>query len=76
MEKELPRVFVVGKGDCSPELAETVHDIRRCLYPNTAMKLEDKSKMPLKTYMRAARVYNVTHLIVLQHLRMRKDGVK
>jgi len=43
-----------------------VHDLRRCLYPNTAMKLDDRNKMPLRTFVKAAKVYNVTHILMLQ----------
>ena len=42
-------------------------DIRRCLYPNTAMKLEDSNKIPIRTYLKTAKVYNVTHLVALQN---------
>jgi hypothetical protein len=66
LEKELPKVFVIKKGDCSGELQETVHDLRKCFYPNTAMKLEDNNKLSIKTYLKAARYYNVTHLVAVQ----------
>jgi hypothetical protein len=59
-------VFVIKKGDCPAELHETVHDLRKCFYPNTAMKLEDNNKISLKTYLKAARYYNVTHLVAIQ----------
>jgi hypothetical protein len=58
---------VVKKGDCPSELQEVVYDLRRCFYPNTAMKLEDNNKLNIKTYIKAARYYNVTHLVALQH---------
>jgi hypothetical protein len=66
LEKELPKVFVIKKGECSGELQETVHDLRKCFYPNTAMKLEDNNKLSIKTYLKAARYYNVTHLVAVQ----------
>lgn len=57
---------MVKKGDCSSELQETVQDLRKCFYPNTAMKLEDNNKLHIRTYLKAARYYNVTHLVALQ----------
>jgi hypothetical protein len=57
---------VIKKGDVPAELNETVHDLRRCFYPNTAMKLEDNNKMNMRHFMRAAKFYNVTHLVALQ----------
>jgi hypothetical protein len=57
---------VIKRGDVPAELSETVHDLRKCFYPNTAMKLEDNNKMNIKHFMRAAKFYNVTHLVALQ----------
>jgi hypothetical protein len=48
-------------------MQETVQDLRKCFYPNTAMKLEDSTKIDLKSYLKTARFYNVTHLVALQH---------
>lgn len=42
-------------------------DLRKCFYPNTAMKLEDSNKLNVKSYLKAAKYYNVNHLIALQH---------
>ena len=42
-------------------------DLRKCFYPNTAMKLEDTNKLNVKSYLKAAKYYNVNHLIALQH---------
>jgi ribosome biogenesis protein SSF1/2 len=67
LEKDLPKTFVVRKGEIPRELQEVLMDLRRCFYPNTAMKLEDNSKIDLKTYLKAAKYYNVTHLIALQN---------
>jgi hypothetical protein len=48
-------------------MQDTVLDLRRCFYPHTSMKLEDTNKMQIKSYIKAAKYYNVTHLLVLQH---------
>jgi ribosome biogenesis protein SSF1/2 len=64
--KELPRIFVVRKGDISSEMTEMIHDLRECFYPNTAMKLEDNNRIDMKTYLKTAKYYNVTHLVALQ----------
>ena len=40
--------------------------MRKCFYPNTAMKLEDSKKANLRTYLRAAKYYFVTHLLGFQ----------
>ena len=42
-------------------------DIRKCFYPNTAMKLEDSNKISVKSYLKAAKYYNVNYLVTLQH---------
>lgn len=47
-------------------MTEVVHDLRKCFYPNTALKLEDNTKIDLKTYLKTARYYNVTHLVALE----------
>jgi hypothetical protein len=38
-------------------------DFRICMYPNTAMRLEDSSKLKLKDYVKSARQYGVTHMV-------------
>jgi len=48
-------------------------DLRKCYYPNTSMKLEDNSKIDLKTYLKSAKYYNVTHLVALQHNNLSKS---
>lgn len=48
-------------------MKELTQDLRKCFYPNTAMKLEDSNKMNVKSYLKAAKYYNVNHLIALQH---------
>ena len=36
------------------------------------MKLEDTNKMSIKSYLKAAKYYNVNHLITLQHSKDRE----
>lgn len=40
--------------------------MRKCFYPNTAMKLEDSNKLAIKSYLKAAKYYHVSHLIAFQ----------
>lgn len=40
--------------------------MRKCFYPNTAMKLEDSNKLAIKSYLKAAKYYQVSHLIAFQ----------
>lgn len=47
-------------------LSQTTMDLRKCFYPHTAMKLESTRKMSVKSYYKAAKYYNVTHLLALQ----------
>lgn len=63
----MPKIFVVKKGACPLELKETAYDIRKCFYPNTAMKLEDNNNITFKTYLKTAKYYNVTHLVAFQN---------
>ena len=37
--------------------------MRKCMYPNTAMNLQDSSTLKLASYVRAAKYYKVSHLI-------------
>jgi hypothetical protein len=46
--------------------------MRKSFYPNTAMKLEDSNKMSVKSYLKAAKYYNVNHLVTLQSMNGRE----
>jgi hypothetical protein len=37
--------------------------MRKCVYPNTAMNLQDSSTLKLSSFVRAAKHYQVSHLI-------------
>ena len=54
------------KGDCSDTCKELAKDFRKCFYPNTAMNLEDSNKLAIKSYLKAAKYYSVTHLLAFQ----------
>lgn len=71
-EKNLPKTFVFKKGKVSDECKELALDFRKCFYPNTAMKLEDSNKLAIKSYLKAAKYYSVTHLIAFQQLKESK----
>jgi hypothetical protein len=57
------QAFIFKKGKVSDPLKQVVSDMRNSLYPNTAMKLQDSSKLKLSAYVRASKYYGVTHLI-------------
>lgn len=61
--------FVFKKGKVSNTMKELVHDYRNCMYPNTAMKLEDSSRLKLKDFVKSARQFGVTHLVAYHRYR-------
>lgn len=62
-ERWLPLAFVFKKGKVSGTMKELVQDFRKCMYPNTAMKLEDASRLKMKDYAKSARQFGVSHMV-------------
>ena len=62
----MPKTFVFKKGKVSDSCKDLALDFRKCFYPNTAMKLEDSNKLAIKSYLKAAKYYEVTNLIAFQ----------
>lgn len=63
-----PRSMVVRRGRTSKSVTELVADLRRVMAPNTAERLKERAKAPLKDYVSAAEPLGVTHLLLMsQH---------
>lgn len=65
-EKDVPKAFVFKKGKCNETCKDLALDFRKCFYPHTAMKLEDSNKLAIKSYLKAAKYYSVSHLVAFQ----------
>ncbi len=61
---KVPRSFVIRKGHVSKVAQALVRDVRRVMEPNTAAKLQERTKGKLKDYTSVALQLGVTHLLM------------
>jgi len=62
----VPRSFVLASGQAGKSVRDLVHDFRRLLEPNTAVRLQDKSSNRLKDFVSLAGPFGVTHLVLFR----------
>lgn len=59
---EVPRSFVIKRGQVGPYLKELLHDMRNIMYPFTALKLKESKKNSIKDFISAAGIFGVSHM--------------
>lgn len=64
-QEEVPKTFVIKRGDIGIYLKELLQDIRELMYPFTAVKLKESKRNTIRDFLSAAGIFGVSHMLML-----------
>jgi ribosome biogenesis protein SSF1/2 len=67
--EKMPKSFVVKTGKVGKSVKELIADFRDVMEPNTASRLQTKSKNTLRDFLSVAGTLGVTHFVLFSQVR-------
>ena len=62
--EQIPKSFIIKRGEIGMYLKELLHDVRNIMYPFTASKLKESWKNSIKDFISAAGLFGVSHMMM------------
>lgn len=63
-DEYVPKSFILRRGKVGRHATELISDMRNCMYPNTAIKLQERKKNTLKDFLGVSGMFGITHMMI------------